>query len=209
MNNEYKGDVDELFPNDLDGIDQLLRDELSRNPRVAQIGIPRLGWRIVGSKVNQAMHKALHFSVVEVFARAWQKAPELSEFADEKKYPPGKPWTVYLGKHEIATPICPTARVMVGGVELGDIEFDLELAAEFRSIELEISGGYIVAIGAGDFSVGAQIKYGSFKFSPIKTRDFKLSQPYRFATPGLKISGKSSAKSRESEMAGSQQGEVR
>src|SRR6266496_816864 len=98
MNSGYQGDISALLPTELEGMDNLLRDDLNRDPVVAQKAVPRLGWRILGSKVNQAMHKALSFNVFEILSRAWQKAPELSEFADRERYPADKPWTVYLGK---------------------------------------------------------------------------------------------------------------
>jgi len=82
----------------------------------------------------------------------------------------------------------PILDVTIGVIGHVRLRFTLALAAEFRSAELSIRDGHIVAIGAGDCSVSAQLKYDEVNLhDELKSRIVKLSEPIRLAPPGLAI----------------------
>jgi hypothetical protein len=84
----------------------------------------------------------------------------------------------------------PVLAIRVGSRELLKLRFTLELAAEFRSAQLDIRGGRIIALGAGECFVSLQLKYGAHSLHPaITSAKVPLTKPKELPAPGLAISG--------------------
>lgn len=195
MNSKYQEDESTIAAPDAGEVSELLRADANPDGAGMQIRIPGFAWPIIGKKVSEAIQKRLHSKVLNSLASSWQKAPELGKFADEQKYPHGEPWTVSLGEHEIEFSLFPVVKITYGGAEIGEKKFEAALVAEIVSVELEVSSGEITSIGVATFSMKGQLKYG-LKYTPIKSKDYKLTDPYKFDPP-LKIFGGSDAQKRE------------
>ena len=73
---------------------------------------------------------------------------------------------MFLGKHKLKQELNPILAIKIGSREELRLKFTLELMAEFKSARLDIRGGQIIAIGAGECSVDMQLKYGQHNLHP-------------------------------------------
>lgn len=188
MNVDAELNVADLLPGKFDSMDEALKQGLENEPGIAKMPIPQFAWHTIGSKATQAIRSVLNFNIYEVLARAWRKAPELQQFKDTDKYPPGQERSVLLGKHEISMYLYPDLTIYFGAVDIKDVRFNLEIGAEFRTAELLILNGHIIGIGGADFSAKAQLTYRGVRFhNPYQSKECKLLKSYRFDPPGIKI----------------------
>ena len=174
MGEQYGRTVRDLLPEKLERIDEVVKEELSREPGMGEASIPGFVWEVAGSKATEAVRNVLDCDAFGLLARAWAKARELREYAG--KQPQNKEATAYLVEHSVVTNVHPIVEVSLLDLGRTRLRFTLELAADFRAAELRILAGRIIAIGAGDCSASAQLKYGEVKLhNELKTLDLKLS----------------------------------
>lgn len=181
--------LNELVPEELAHLDDIVKHELNQNPQNA--GGPRiakLGWRAVRERAGHAIRSALDFDVRQLFGRAWCEAPEMREFTDESKYPTDREWTVSLGKHPVKITTHPELAVTCANVKVAKAVFNLEIEAEFRSVVLAIRSGRITAIWSADVEIMSVLKYGNSPLhGPLKSGAIEFVDRYEFPPPGLAI----------------------
>lgn len=181
--------VRELLPDDLEHMDEVIKDELVRESGGQAVSLPGVALQVAGSKAAEAVYAVMDCDVFELLARAWCTARELHEYKDDVRHPRGQQSTLFLGQHSVTVLVHPILSVNIGPIRCAPLRFNLELAADFRSAELSILDGHIVAVAAGDCSVSAQLKYGSVALhDKVKSRDVKLARPLELRAPGLSIS---------------------
>jgi len=180
--------VRRLLPEQFQRMDEVVKSRLLDDPAVGKAGLPGLVWPIVGTKATQAVCSVLDCDVFGLLARAWQTARELHEFKDEARYPPGKPFTTFLGAHDLATSLHPLVDVTFGPALKSRLKFTVELNAAFHAARLTITSGHITAIEAGECTVSAQLKYGEFDLhKKLESKEAVLTRPLLFPEPGLAI----------------------
>ena len=187
MDEEYGRALRKLLPESFEQMDDVIRTKLSGEPGADWARVPQFVWRFVGSRAADAVHDVLGMDIFEIIARGWAKAVELREYNDPVKYPPDKESKTHLFEHKLTANLHPVIEVTILGFGRTKLRFTLELTATFRSAELHIKGGRIVAVAAGDCSASAQLKYGEIKLhNEVKTADLQLGRPMPL-DPGLTI----------------------
>jgi hypothetical protein len=187
MSEEFGRSVRDLLPGKLQDADKLVHEKLQDEPGVSNASIPGFIWGVVGSRVTEAVRGVLDCDVFEQLARAWAKARELKEYADPSKHPADQEFTEFLGEHTLVANMHPVVEIGLRGLAKTRLRFTLELTAKIQTAELRILGGRIVAVGAGEALVAAQLKYRDVKLHPeLKSVPVKLSQPL-LLNPGLAI----------------------
>ena len=178
MDDEYGRSLRTLLPDSFERMEDVVKEKLSSEPGADWGRVPKFAWNFVGSRATDAVHKVLGIDVFEIIARGWAKAVELREYNDPVKYPPDKESKTHLFDHKLTAKVHPVIEVTILGFGQTKLKFTLELTATFRSAELHIKGGRIVAVAAGDCSASAQLKYGDLKMhNEVKTADLKLGRP--------------------------------
>jgi hypothetical protein len=178
MDDEYGRSLRTLLPDSFERMEDVVKEKLSSEPGADWGRVPKFAWNFVGSRATEAVHKVLgngrlrdHRARLgkggraarvqrsgQVSARQGKQDPSVRSQADRKS----------ASRHR-------SDHLGFGQTKL---KFTLELTATFRSAELHIKGGRIVAVAAGDCSASAQLKYGDLKLhNEVKTADLKLGRP--------------------------------
>jgi len=179
MSDQQGDSIRGLLPADYGKLDELLQRQISSAPEFAKQKLPGFLWNVVGGKATQAVHGALELNVFGVFAQAWCKGVEIRRIAKESLGRPGVPFTLCLGKHKAATNLFPAVDVTIAPFGTHRIPFELELAADFESVELTLVDGAITSIGAGSGRVAAQMKCGGEALHPAReSQKVKLAAPH-------------------------------
>jgi len=177
--------VRELLPGSIEGMEDAVRNELEKE---SARGGPGLVWSFVATQATEAMAEALDIDAFEVIAQGWRLARELHEYTDAQKHRPGEHSIVSLGEHKFTTSIHPLVNFSVDGFAGHTLRFTLELAANFKSAALDIEGGRIRGVHAGECFVTGQLKYGSVALHKAKTsRHIRLPGRIYIREPGLAI----------------------
>ena len=179
MSDQQADSIRSLLPADYGKLDELLQRQIGSAPEFAKHKFPGFLWNLVGGKATQAVHDALELNVFGVFARAWCKGVEIRRVAKESLGRPGVPFTLCLGKHKAATNLFPAVDVTISPFGTHRIPFELELEADFESVELTLVDGAIISIGAGSGRVVAQMKCGGEAMHPAReSQKVKLAAPH-------------------------------
>jgi hypothetical protein len=179
--------VRDLLPEGFARIQDEVRKDLQGEPGIAHAGVPGVLWPLIGDKAAAAVREALDADVVEILAGAWAKARELEKFKDEARYPPSAKVTLFLGEHALRAEIHPVLDITLGAGLHRKLRFTVELKAELQMGELTVHRAHVVAIGAGEGTVSAQLKYRELPLhEKLAPRPLHV-KPCTLPEPGLKI----------------------
>lgn len=167
-----------------DTIEENVQREMRRDAAVSQT---RVAWSFIGSEATQAIDSVLDKDIFEVVAEGWAIADVLLPYADAKEHPRGERALVGLMEHSFIKVCHPVLDIMWGDTKCASLKFDLELAANFRSVVLTICDGYIVAVDGGDGDVSVTLKYGDATLHSKKSPRVPLPGHKDFKAPGLAI----------------------
>lgn len=172
----------ELLPSTLDGFDAAVDGGLREGGSPSQSS---LASRFVRSTVADELDRLLDCDLFEVVAQAWGKARLLREAAAK----PGRgAQVVHLGQHDFTWTLHPVVIVDFGLPTPIELRFSLELTAIFDSAAVTVRRGHIVAVGAGEASARATLKYRDTPLHPkTQTHPVKLPAHYRLESPGILI----------------------
>lgn len=136
-----------------------------------------LGGRIAGLALREGarrLNDTLDTDPFEWLATAWTKVRLLQEYADPARHPPGETAVVTLGEHRLKGIWHPVLEVAVGGSELPNLRFTLEVELLFKSVGLGVEGGAIRSVAPGTAAVSARLKYGKVKLRECASKSLKL-----------------------------------
>jgi len=167
-----------------DAVQDNVHREMRRDAEVSQT---RLAWSFIGSEATQAVDSVLDKDIFEVVAEGWAMADVLLPYADKKLHPQGERSLVRLLEHSFVKVLHPVLDIMWGDRKCVSLKFDLELAANFRTVALSICDGYIVAADSGDGNVSATLKYGDVKLHKKESPRVPFPGHRDFRAPGLAI----------------------
>lgn len=85
-----------------------------------------------------------------VFIPAWKTHPDLQEYCDPDKHPPGETAIVPLVEHSVTTSHLPTLEPSLAGRSLGELEFEVEGEFLVKGAILEVRDAKIVKVRLGD-----------------------------------------------------------
>lgn len=187
MNEHSEFALRQFLPESFDGLEQVLKEGIG--------GQSSWAWNLVSDEASEKLRSVLDLDVFEVFAQGWSKMRELAKYTNRANYPPEESWVVHLGDHQTPVwPLHPVLQVIYANMPGPRLRFTLELSAHVRSVALTLGDGYITKIGAGDFSVRAQLKYGEVALhKTMESKALKLGRTIEFKKPGIRIATKGSA----------------
>lgn len=182
----------ELLPSKLDGLEKAVEGGLREQADKNKGGLEQmtdsqstLAWRFIRSTAAGEISRALDCDLFVLLAKTWAKARELREYNNK---PPGETSIVHLGKHDFKLTVYPVLVVELGVPPYPELRFTLEVAAHFDGAALSIRDGYIVAVGTGQASATAQLKYGNVELhKKEESPSVKLPGYHEFKAPGLRI----------------------
>ena len=196
MSNNGQCTISDLLPKKFEQMGSAIDEEMSVDPVLSQRRWPRLVNKTIARKATEAVRKSLQKSVFLILPAAWSRAPELEEYADETKHPPGKEVTLHLGEHKFEIDYKPVVNVTILNMTRPLLRLKLILASQVRSAAIKIRDGHIVAIGECDVAIEAELKHLITDTDPpqesgfhlkLKSREVQLVEPFELDPPGVPI----------------------
>ena len=142
-----------LLPSQGEAIEDLTRVLASREV-LAHLGH---GLDRLSSSASQLAHQRLadaaagliDLRLTDVFAAGWQHYPALASAALRTLEHPGSQELVDLVDHHLTSGHRPQVEVLVNGVAVGSVEFELRLDAVVRSLVADVRDGRLTALHSG------------------------------------------------------------
>ncbi len=132
------------------------------------------------------LDKAFALDPFALMAKAWNQIAEVRKAVTASTGPPPAPAFVPLLKHAIDAKLRPRLVLSVQGMDWFDIEFELKLALEIESAELELLGGALAAVKLGKVVGGLTLACQGNQVPAFK-RNLKFRAQYRFNPPILAL----------------------
>jgi len=111
---------------------------------------PKIAVGDVQAGLVDAYARALDVRLLDCFLAGWTKLSEIAAYADTSKYPPGEHHFVPLARHTISSRHAPKVEVLVDQVPVMEVPIEVAINAAFQAAVLDISGGRICGVRAGD-----------------------------------------------------------
>lgn len=184
--------VADLLPRKFDNMEMAVEEQIAADPALSQKRWPRMAHRIIAKRATKAILAALNKSVLLVLPAAWSRAPELAEYSDETKHPPGEETTLFLGEHKFEIDYKPILNVKILTFQKPLLKFRLILSSQVRSASITIRDGHIVSIGECDCGIEAELKHVIGETDPpketnfhlkLKSREVQLVEAYELKSP--------------------------
>jgi hypothetical protein len=184
--------VTDLLPNKFEGMEAAVDEQIALDPELFRNRWPRMVHRIIVKRASGAILAALNKSVLLILPAAWSRAPELAEYSDETKHPPGEETTLFLGEHKFEAYHTPILHLKILTFEKPLLRFKLILSSQVRAASITIRDGHIVSIGECDCAIEAELKHILNENDPtsespfhlkLKSRELQLVEPYELKSP--------------------------
>ena len=114
-------------------------------------------WQGLPAGVTDHVCGFLREDVVGVFAEAWGKYAELKKCARETRQE-GTTIDVSLASHDFAYELEPHVDVLLNGVKVAEIPFQIELTCEVNGLDLFLKDGCVYQIRSGKCDCSAAIR---------------------------------------------------
>jgi hypothetical protein len=166
--------------------------EIAADPELSRKRLPGMVHRMIAKRATSAVLAALNKSVIMILPAAWSRAPELAEYSDETKHPPGEETTLFLGEHKFEIDYKPILNVRILTFQKPLLKFRLILSSQVRSASITIRDGHIVSIGECDCAIEAELKHVIGETDPpketnfhlkLKSRELQLVDAYELKSP--------------------------
>ncbi len=109
-----------------------------------------LKWPVVWDTVIGQIDKLLDIPLSGILLQAWAKKQEIEKYREPGKYPPDETFLVPLLTHTLASTHKPSIEISIGEVFHETIPFTISLKLHLKGFSLEIAGGKIMKIHAGE-----------------------------------------------------------
>jgi hypothetical protein len=167
--------VSDLLPGRFDNMEAAVDAEIAADPELSRKRLPGIAHRMIAKRATNAILAALNKSVLLILPAAWSRAPELAEYADERKHPPGEETTLFLGEHKFEIDYKPILNVRILTFQKPLLKFKLILSSQVRSASITVRDGHIVSIGECDCAIEAELKHLIGETDPPKETNFHLT----------------------------------
>jgi hypothetical protein len=109
---------------------------------------------------------ALNVPIVDIFARAWEKALDIDKASQKSIKSPTKPETVQLAKHEINGAEHPELAFEVNGIAFSPVRLDLEYKVTLQSAIIGILNGTLDSVELGEIRFKLSFKFLGHRLLP-------------------------------------------
>lgn len=114
-------------------------------------------WNVLGGELAGSVGDALQTDLLGGWIVAWRKAGEVREAAEKSRSQPGTEVPYVLPKHSIDSTFRPCVKVMLDGVTLQSIEFEVTVTTQIETATLILKDGYLAAIEPGKIAWSGSI----------------------------------------------------
>lgn len=180
MTDEFGVRLGDLLPDEYDDVEKAIEGDLRGNGNKRSL----LAWEFIRTTAARSFKQKLDYDAFRPVVHCWGKAAELLQYA---KQPPGETAVVELGKHRVPYTKHPVLVLDFGMPPHARVQFTLEVAAEFKSVLLEIRNGHIVSAKPGTTTFSAQLKYKDKNLHKLQPKEVAIPGLYRFEEPGIRI----------------------
>ena len=118
-----------------------------------------------------------------ILVGGWKKVRELERYADPAKCPPDETIFVKLGQHTVTSSHKPSLDIVVDGVKVDTVPFELKLTITLDTALLTIRGGEVLAVAPGACKAAGEFKCEGFSLVKRESRTVKLPGKWTFKQP--------------------------
>jgi len=109
----------------------------------------KVKWPVAFEIIIAKIADILNIGILDIMVMAWKKYEILRKYADSKECLPGEIFLVPLVEHTIKSAHCPSIEILINGVPVGKINFQITIALIIEGIILKIQDGKIKEITTG------------------------------------------------------------
>ncbi len=182
----------QLAPNRLDHVRDAVKRARERDPNLRSQKLPGVALGVAEKAVAERVLDALRgVDLFDLIARAWAKAPELQQAADEAEQSVDKTSDIRLGGHDLSIDLLPLADITFATFGKMTVEFKLELSVGLSTADLTICERKIVRIGKTEGQVTATFSCGVLSLGhPLKSKilfrdELVLRNPVELIRPAV------------------------
>jgi hypothetical protein len=133
--------------------DSLIGLEPGENAASLKNALARLAvgieWTTVSGDVTRSVEALLNISMKDVLVGAWDKYRALREHLDRHKTSPGEIIVFPLAEHTIHSEHRPFIEILVNEQVIARVDFEVDIALNFKGANLKIQDGKIIEIRTG------------------------------------------------------------
>ncbi len=111
---------------------------------------PLLDWNSVLSQILKKCPELLELRFKDILVGGWRKYQQLEQYFEQGKTNPEVIFSVPLVNHSIVSEHHPKIEIRINEIQLGHIDFSILLKLELSGIILNIMGGEIEGVKAGN-----------------------------------------------------------
>lgn len=125
----------------------------------------------------------LRLDVGALLVSAWKKTTEIEGYADRTKYGPDETVFVELTRHIVTSSHKPTLDIVVDGVTIDTVPFELKVTLTLDAAVLTIRDGQILAVSPGSGKAGGELKCEGLSILKRELTPVKLPGTWTFKEP--------------------------
>ena len=118
-----------------------------------------------------------------ILAGGWKKMAELRSYTDRSKYGPDETVFVEITRHTVTSTHKPSLDILVDGVKIDTLPFELKLTLTLDSALLTIRDGKILAVSPGACTAGGEMTLEGFEILKRDAAAVKLPGTWTFREP--------------------------
>lgn len=135
----------------------------------------------IGDAVTSGLNQVMTMELGNVLGKAWAGSAQVKAALAATKNKPEAVAFVPLAPHRITTTHKPRVELMMAGMKIAPLPFDVVLAMDLKGVELEISGGRIVSARAGILVGEGAIHFSGSPILKAQTPPLPLPGQLKFA----------------------------
>jgi hypothetical protein len=154
-----------------------LREELQKR-------ISGFEWKPQAAEIAGKVADLLDVGIVEdVLIRVWNKGKLFQKYLNKEAYRPEDTVEVALADHTVRSNHEPHIQILLDGIELPPIRFDVNVTLTVSGAILDIQDGKITRLRTGKVSGKGELKYEGFLLASEKFKPIPLPGDKKFKEP--------------------------
>lgn len=125
----------------------------------------------------------LRLDVGALLVSGWKKTTELRRYTDRTKYGPDETVFVELTRHTVTSAHKPTLDIVMDGVTIDTVPFELKFTLTLDGAVLTIRDGQILAVSPGSCKAGGELKCEGQSILKRELAPVKLPGTWTFKEP--------------------------
>lgn len=125
----------------------------------------------------------LHLDLGAILVGSWKKVSEFQRYADPSEYPPDETIFVKLGQHTVTSSHRPHLDIVVDGVKVDTVPFELRLTLTLDTALLTIRAGEVLAVAPGACRAAGQFTCEGYPLVKRESKAIKLPGRWMFKEP--------------------------